>query len=504
MSPSNDGCSSGLSPHELRGVQLRRTMSLVTVAWFFGAIWLNAVSGTPLTTFAKALGASPFQFGILAAIPFLASFLTLPGTLFIEATGRRKLIFLTFLYFQRLMWIAIAFVPMWLFGSVGSGIAVLVFLALMFLMHAGNAIGGPAWIGWMADIVLPSVRGAYFSRRRQLGLLTGIPAAWGAAWVLDHFGAASSPAETFQWCTVIFLVACFFGVADIFVFHWVPAVPTPAKKGQHLLESWGKPLHDRNFLRFAGFVGTLTLAVGPMGQFLTLYILHQLGADQGEGAVKGLNQITQWMLIIAPSIAQLLVLPIWGRAADRMGKRPVLALAALGLFPIGLGWCLVTAQRIWLGYVLSALGGALWAGVEIVNLNFVMEFSGSAGEAKARGSTSYFAVNALIINAAGAVGGLLWGAIAEALANVHVPLPVIGDFNYFHVLFILTGVLRLVAVVAFLPHLHEPEARPMFEALRYMGSNMYNNLFGTMMQPFRLIGSRETEAQTAEKEETRN
>ena len=46
---------------------------------------------------------------------------------------------------------------------------------------------------------------------------------------------------------------------------------------------------------------------------------------------------------------------------------PVLILAGLGLVPVGLGWCFVTRQHIWFGYVLSALGAALWAGVEVAN-----------------------------------------------------------------------------------------------------------------------------------------
>jgi len=42
-------------------------------------------------------------------------------------------------------------------------------------------------------------------------------------------------------------------------------------------------------------------------------------------------------------------------------------------------------------------------------------------------------------------------------------------------------------VVVFLPHIHEPEARPTREALRFMGASIYNNLFGAMLQPLRLL-----------------
>jgi hypothetical protein len=58
------------------------------------------------------------------------------------------------------------------------------------------------------------------------------------------------------------------------------------------------------------------------------------------------------------------------------------------------------------------------------------------------------------------------------------------------VLFLLSGVLRLAAVVVFLPHIKEPKARPTREALRFMGSNIYNNLFNAVLGPLRMIRPR--------------
>lgn len=471
-----------LSAGELSGKQLRRTLWLVTAAWVYGSVWLNATSGAPLTSFAAALNATEFQFGVLSALPFLASFLSLPGTLFIEATGRRRWTFLTFLYFQRLMWIPLALVPLWLVyrsGGRATPFAASVFLALVFLMHTGQAIGGPGWTGWMADIVPSRIRGAYFSRRRAWGLLSAIPAAWGAGWLLDRFAGAGGSAGTMQLltcCAVIFIIAGIFGSIDIAHFHWVPDVPTPPKRGRELLSSWGEPLRNRNYLYFAGFIAMLFFAVSFMGQFVTLYVMRQLGAATNTGTARAssLNQVTQLMLLVAPAIAQLTVLHAWGKAADRMGKRPVLALAALGLVPVAVGWCFVSRDTIWLGYLLSAAGAALWTGVDVVNLNIVLEFSGSASESGSKGGTAYVAVNSVIINLAGCAGGLSAGYIADYLRNLHWQTPLIGDFTFFHVLFLLSALLRLLAVVLFLPRLHEPRARPTTDTLRYMGSNIYN------------------------------
>ncbi|HEV8292106.1 MAG TPA: hypothetical protein VGP94_09285, partial [Tepidisphaeraceae bacterium] len=53
------------------GAALRRAMLIATGGWMFGSVWFSSMSGTPLTLYAKELGASQFQFGLLAALPFL-------------------------------------------------------------------------------------------------------------------------------------------------------------------------------------------------------------------------------------------------------------------------------------------------------------------------------------------------------------------------------------------------------------------------------------------------
>jgi MFS family permease len=280
---------------------------------------------------------------------------------------------------------------------------------------------------------------------------------------------------------LIFMSAACFGVVDIHLFNYVPAVPMEPLKHVPIRHLLGRPLHDRQFLCFGGFVATLTFAVSFMGQFVTFYLIDKVGVTAAG---------IQLMLLVAPMVAQLLVLPVWGHAADRMGKKPVMAIAALGLVPVGLGWCFMGPGMAWLGYLLSAAGAALWTGVEVANLNFVLEFSGSAraGDGEKAGS-SYVAMNSVIINIAGCVGGLSAGVIATVLKDWHWQLnfPGLHDVSFYEVLFALSGVMRLVAAVAFLPRLREPDARSTAETLRLISANIYNNLFNAILMPLRLL-----------------
>jgi MFS family permease len=477
----DDGCIHVAAPGELCGNPLRRALGLVTLSWVFGSVWATAIGGAPFSLFARDLHASELQIGILAALPFLASLVSMPASLLTERTGARKKIFLFSLYTQRLLWIPIALIPLYMMtrsGARGSSSAVLVFMALILLMHGFGAVGGPGWLSWMADIVPSRVRGKYFSRRRQWGILSAIPAAIGAGWILDHLVPTGDAFGTLRICAILFLCSAVFGVIDIHLFRYVPDVPMEPRRRTSALKLLAGPLRDRQFLLFGGFVATLTFAVSFMGQFVTFYLIDRVGVT-GTGI--------QLMLLVAPMIAQLLVLPVWGHAADRMGKKPVMAIAALGLVPVGFAWCFVSPSMAWLGYALSAAGAALWTGVEVANLNFVLEFSGSAdGE---NGGSSYVAMNSVIINIAGCVGGLSAGVIATLLKDWHwhIGLPGLSDVTFYEVLFALSGMMRLVAAVAFLPRLREPDARSTTETLKLITANIYNNLFNAILMPLRLL-----------------
>ena len=481
---------------------LRRNLEIVSLGWVFGSVWVTATAGAPLTRFATELHASPWQFGLLTAMPFLASLLSLPASLLIEHTGARKTIFLTGLYFQRALWFAVALVPLWIVSRHGfddAPRAVFWFLLLTFFMHAGNAVGGPAWVSWMADLVPGRVRGKYFSRRRQLGILPALPVALLVGWLLDHNG--TGPISTLQWCAVIFMCAAVCGLMDIHLFHYVPDVRPAPRRGAGLLRAMVRPLRDRRFLVFGGFTATMTFALCFMTQFVSLYLIQQLGVTSSQ---------TQLMLIAGPMLAQLLVLGAWGAAADRMGKKPVLVIAGAGLVPVGLAWVLVGPSDLWLGYLLMAAGAALWTGVEVANFNLVLGMAGGAkrdeadaaraadGNAAAKpspadeddaaGGTAYVAVNSVIINVAGCFGGLAAGLIAQGLKDWSwQPIAGAKTFTSFDVLFVLSGVLRLVSVVVFLPHLSEPGAKSVGETLRFIAANLYEAACSLVAAPARRI-----------------
>lgn len=468
----------------MRGPALRSAMRYVTLAWVFGAIWQNAVAGAPITAFARALGADYFEFGLLSALPFLAALLSLPASYLIDRTGQRSLIFFVGLYINRLLWIPIGLLPIAILSTRGLAYghwAIFAFLSLIFLMHAGQAMGGPAWVNWMADIVPARIRGRYFARRRRLGTLTAIPAALLAGWYLDHRTGVSGGAVdrmTVLWtCATIFIVAGLIGLADIALHHPVPHRRHP-KPGATIAGMFKEPLRNRRFMSFSLCAMVLWFSVAAQGTFVNKYLLEHLKLDGYQ---------VQLITLVLPLAGHFLSLNLWGKVIDRYGKRPALALGMAGLIPVGIGWCLMSGGYLWIGYLLSVVGAIAWVGVEIANTNLILDLSGVDEDGK-QGGTAYVAMNSMLLNISGFIGGIVFGWIAQSLANFHYDLGVswLRPLSCYEVLFGLSVIFRIAAFLILLPRVHEQDARPTVEALRFVTENIYDNLMGAALLPVKI------------------
>ena len=72
----------------------------------------------------------------------------------------------------------------------------------------------------MGDVVPGRIGGRYFSRRRQWGILSAVPAVLAVGWLLDHRAGDTAAVGidsvqtllTLRWCAVIFLCAAVFGL----------------------------------------------------------------------------------------------------------------------------------------------------------------------------------------------------------------------------------------------------------------------------------------------------
>lgn len=165
------------------------------------------------------------------------------------------------------------------------------------------------------------------------------------------------------------------------------------------------------------------------GPFFTPYMLRELKLDY----------LTFTVLGVASSLAALLVVTHWGTAADRAGNRRMLRWAGVLIGVVPLLW-LFSRNVVFLGFV-QVYTGVAWAGFNLVSTNFIYDAT------TAKNRTAYLAYfNAGV----GIAGGL--GALAGSLLVGQVP-PLLGSALL--TMFLLSGILRLLAALAFLPRLEE-------------------------------------------------
>jgi len=387
-----------------------------------------------LSAFALLLEASPFQLGILSALPqLIGTVAQLASVKLLRWFPDRKALIYTGTLGQALSWIPIVLLPL-LIPQWGPGLVI----AGAAIYFACNHFTAPTWTSFITDHLDQHERGAYFARRALIiaGLSFGSLCAAGAllslwqqrttAWV--GFAMIFLIAGTARLCSALALGP----VRDV---H--PRDPRLRPEGfrSFLAQT------SRSFRRFLLFSSLMHLAVLIAGPFFVLYLLRDLHFSYlGYGG---------WLA--AGILGQLLTLRAWGRFGDRFGNKALLSIT---------GFSMPFVPMLYLGstnlpfiMAVNFLGGAIWAGLALGLQNYVFDAVKPQDRAKAVAVNS--AVNAIGWSCGALIGSWLVEAFPLGIELSKLPIPL---DSYLPLVFFVSGVLRLAVTASLIGHFHEARA----------------------------------------------
>ncbi|BCL38231.1 MFS transporter [Nostoc sp. MS1] len=404
--------------------EIRNSLKALTFESVFATIFYSIIGGALLSNFLLELGAGPVEIGLLAAIPQVVNLLQPLGAYLVNRSLSFRKYSISIFLPPRLLWLIL--VPaIWLTKSSYIAGQQVVQLTLIILL-VGNiieAFGRAPWLGWSAVLVPQKLRGRYFGFRSSILGLTnfvGVP--------LLGLVVSVWPGGTLQGYSAILLIGIILGIISVGCQMWMTDVnpqmlkDDDAKKSQFQGIDFSL-LKDTNFLKFVLYLSIWCFAVNVSAPFFNLYLLDNLNIDISVVTIyHGLG-----------TAANMLMLLLWGKLADRIGNRPLLVLVGVLVAITPLLWLAVGSNQLsfWVYLpLLHILAGGTWAAIDLCTNNMMM------GIAPLRYQSGYFAI-------VGAVAGIT-GAIGITFGSFLATFPAIGGLLG---LFALSGLLRMVALV---------------------------------------------------------
>jgi MFS family permease len=414
---------------------IRKSLEASTADGIFAAIYSNVTAGVLLTNFAMDLGASATQIGLLASIPLVANLLQPLGAYLSEQCTSRHWYCLGVYIPSRLVWVLLLLGLGLLHWDYIEPQALIVGTLTIALISSGTgALGSAAWLSWMAVLVPKRLRGRYFGLRNSAANLTNLVSVPLMGMVISQW--PSGPVDGFG---ILLVLAIAFGLVSLAFQNLMvdinpklqqtlsePQIGLPSAEtevdGESATENTSEAEKFKFWILLLYFGGWM-FAFSLSAPFFNLYMLDNLNLP--------ITLVTFYTSLMAG--ANLLMFMFWGRLADRIGNRTVLAIAGIILAVAPLLWLFVGtgALSIWLGLpLLHVVMGGTGAAIDLCNNNLQI------GVAPLHKQSTYFGWLAAAAGISGALGTAIGGYCAEHWTQGGL----LG-------IFVLSGVCRGVAIV---------------------------------------------------------
>ncbi|MCL2221343.1 MAG: MFS transporter [Oscillospiraceae bacterium] len=420
--------------------EVLRTLNIIVLSAAVGTFLFSAQFGVAFTGYASSLGAGEFVFGLITALPVLASLLQIPASYLAVKTGRFKQIFLIGGVIQRVAWVVIAFIP-FLFQIQDSRLWALI--VLVTLASMSGSFVAITHMTLMGAVIPMEIRGRYVTTRQKVLMVVSLISGLGFAFLLDNIPG-------FLGYTIVFGVGGVAGLIDILMYMRVDfsSIPkktksTPLRKG--IRDCFTKPIM-RKYLIFWTF---WSFAVNISGPFFNKYAIDVLGLSYMSLIIFGQ---------IMSQVVALLVISRWGVFLDRYGSVPTMMISSIVSTFVGFVWLFAVPGAIWPILIFNMIGGMFWCANDACAVNMQLSHTPSEDRSTA------LAVYAVITSLAAAAALIVGGAVLELLSPVmeELALSFAGTaFDHYKLVFLIAIVLRFAVIGTFLPRVWNEKELPL-------------------------------------------
>ncbi len=277
-----------------------------------GTVYFVLLSGMYLVTFGNGIGMRYWQWGLLSGASSFALLLQLLSAYVVSRTGsRRSLWFVAAMAGRTLRIVAItaAFALHSRFGSR----ATLVFIVLLVLANAFEAIAVPPWFSWLADIIPRDEHGRFMGRRSAWIALANVWIVVPIGFAMDRLGGGSN----LNLLMLLFGFGSVLGIVDLVIHRTIPDPPVKRSRKARFWREVARPLKDRRFRPWLIFNVLWTFGMTLGGSLATIYFVENLGIRRNffGGSL---------VLILVPLAATAVAGKYLGTLVDRLGVKRTL------------------------------------------------------------------------------------------------------------------------------------------------------------------------------------
>ncbi len=421
-----EGC---LLDKEAEDIARKRTMKLSVVEGSVAGVG-GMFGDNYIIPFALSINTSAPLVGILSStVGLLSPIGQIAGSRWTERRPRKSVLVLASTL-QAMMWPLFLLVIALFYGNLLLTLlpAFLIGIYACYMVFGGMT--GSTWVSLMGDIVPEETRGTYFGKRSLAINAVGLTMTVVISFLLDFLDRAGHILLGFA---IIFLIGMTarLSSAGILSQHYDPLVYRPAGKNKGVnFWKFVRDIPKNNFGIFTAFIALINFSLWIAQPFFAIYMLEELQFDYAVFVITNL----------ASSFVGLFVFTQLGKLADKYGNVRLIRFGAVIIPILPIMWMIFRVPWQIIVFV-QIPGGIAWTAFNLATSNFIFDSVPS----EQRGI--YFAYFNLLIGIGAFAGGLLGSALLRVLPALFS--------SQFYILFLLSGIGRLLVVIFLLPRIRE-------------------------------------------------